>query len=474
VTFRIRKATLAAVSFAAIILGVVAPATAAPAEPEQIVGGTNYEILDVPWQVGLVRQLDSGTQFDAQFCGGSIINANWVVTAAHCLDDFTDDSLGVFAGGDDLDVPVGVNEYTSTRWIIHPRYAGGVHDIALVKVNSPFLLSSPNLEPIALPINVDGQSFPEVGQEVVVSGWGATNSGGTVYPSDLKGATLTVISASSATACGDYDTNDWDPQYELCVGTPAGGVDTCQGDSGGPYAVMDIDGDNDLVVEPTLIGVTSWGNGCADADFPGLATRVTSYLDWIVPINPAVTITYSTKTKKFTLKWVPAPSQTVSSPVTGYRIEYSTNYGMTWRLATTAPATAKSYSRKIARDTMWRLAAVNDVNNGLGPYMWADDNGVDGDRVVAAPSMPTGFAPVSGPGGLRFRWNEPVTNNGTALTKYRVYRQTGTSAPVVVLETTERLDVTVPRGTVLPAYFWVTAVNNAGESAPSQTVMIGR
>ena len=195
---------------------------------------------------------------------------------------------------------------------------------------------------------------------------------------------------------------------------------------------------------------------------------------WVVPINPAVTITYSTKKKSFTLKWVPAVNQTVASPVTGYRIEYSTNYGMTWRLATTAPASAKSYSRKIARDTMWRIAAVNDVNNGLGPYMWADENGVDGDRVVAAPATPTGFAPVSGPGGLRFRWNEPATNNGTALTKYRVYRQTGTAAPVMVLETTERLNVTVPRGTVLPAYFSVTAVNNAGESAPSQTVMVGR
>jgi secreted trypsin-like serine protease len=471
VTFRLRLRTvaLAAIACGAILAGSIAPANAAPAEPERIVGGSTSTIVDVPWQVGLVRQLDSGTQFSAYFCGGSIINANWVVTAAHCLDDFSDNSLGVFAGDDDLGNGVGAFEYTSTRWILHPNYTGGPHDIALVKVNNPFPLAWSELDAVALPLSVNGETFPTAGRQVTLSGWNATNAGG----SDLKTATPNVISASSANSCGDFTSGEWSPRYQLCIGTDAAGVDTCESDSGSPYVVTDIDGDNDLVVEPTLVGVVSQSSGCADADFPGLATRVTSYLDWIIPINPTVTTKYSTKAKKFTLKWVPATSQTVSSPVTGYRIEYSTNYGMTWRLATTTSPTAKSYSRKIARDTIWRIAAVNDVNSGLGPYMWANEDGVDGDRVVAAPSAPSGFRALSGPGALRFSWNEPTTNNGTALTTYRIYRQSGSATPVVVLETNERTNVAVLRGT-LPANFWVTAVNNAGESAASSIVVFGR
>ncbi len=460
----------------ALVVGFAAPAQATPAGPSKIIGGTVTPISAVPWQVALVDPTVVGTEGDGQFCGGSVINAKWVITAAHCLSSYRRTTLGIFAGNNNLGVTSGTDEYTADKWILHPDYTGDFHDIALVKLKDtdPFNLASPNIDPIALPVNVNPTTFPAVGQAVTVSGWGDTNpTTVNTYPDLLQSTVLNVISGSSSVPCGSYGSGDWNPRYELCVGTSTGGYDTCQGDSGGPYAVLNIDGNNDLAVEPTLIGVTSWGNGCALAAYPGIATRVTSYLDWIIPMQPTVTITFNKKTKTHTLKWVAPLNQSVSSPVTGFRIEYSTNYGMTWKLATTAAVTAKSYSKKIAKDTLWRIAAVNEVNNDLGPYLWADQNGLDGARTVAAPSAPTGLRQMATSGQLRFSWGEPANINGTAITGYRLYRMGLTGLPTLLLTTKSRSNVETPRAN-LPSEFWVTAINNAGESVESTHVKIAR
>jgi hypothetical protein len=196
-----------------------------------------------------------------------------------------------------------------------------------------------------------------------------------------------------------------------------------------------------------------------------------------------MTVSYSRKTKKHTVKWTAVTNQLVASPVTGFRIEYSTNYGMSWRNGTTVAPTARTYSQKMARDTLWRVAAVNEVNSGLGPYLWADTSGYLGDRVTAAPSAPTGFTgAVSSAGNIiRFKWSEPLSANGSLIYKYRFYRQIGTKTPVrlfeispipgVTDEVVRTLTATVQRERG-SAKFWVTAVNSSGESAPSTQVTI--
>jgi hypothetical protein len=210
---------------------------------------------------------------------------------------------------------------------------------------------------------------------------------------------------------------------------------------------------------------------------------VSTYLDWIIPNRPTLKVSYSSKTKKHTLKWTAVTDQLVSSPVTGFRIEYSTNYGMSWRNGPTVAPTARSYSQKIARDTLWRVAAVNEVNSGLGPYLWADTSGYSGDRVIAVSSAPTGFTgAVSSSGSIiRFKWSEPTSANGSLIYKYRLYRQIGTGTPVrlfeispipgVTDEVVRTLTATVQRDRG-SAKFWITAVNNSGESAPSAQVTI--
>jgi secreted trypsin-like serine protease len=99
---------------------------------------------------------------------------------------------------------------------------------------------------------------------VDISGWGDTSEfGGT--PATLQAATVNVI--DDGTCSADYG-GDFDPNTMICAGFQSGGVDTCAGDSGGPLqAPLSAGGYR-------LVGITSWGEGCAEPGFPGVYTRV--------------------------------------------------------------------------------------------------------------------------------------------------------------------------------------------------------
>ncbi|KAL1400957.1 hypothetical protein pipiens_007006 [Culex pipiens pipiens] len=225
----------------------------APPSSERIVGGFEIDILEVPYQISL--------QSYGHFCGGSIIGENWVLTAGHCASDY-DVGLNVRVGsslhgsGGQL-VPV-------KRVIQHPQYNPNTidFDFALLELEQPVQLSE---EFFAVELPEQDQEV-EDGQLLQVSGWGYTQN-----PSESNEALrATNVPAVSQEECresyGGYQITD----RMICAGYQAGGKDACQGDSGGP-----------LVEGKTLVGVVSWGIGCAEPGYPGVYSRVAAVRDWI-------------------------------------------------------------------------------------------------------------------------------------------------------------------------------------------------
>ncbi|MBX2825071.1 MAG: serine protease [Gammaproteobacteria bacterium] len=246
----------------------------------RIVGGEFVDIAQAPATVALVstrRFAETGSYRQSQFCGGTLVAGQWVVTAAHCLTDGEGNvappsALAVMVGASDLDQPV--NQAVGVTSVIpHPNYDAPTfaNDIALLRLE---------YDAPTTPVAIDTAAV-ELNQVAFIAGWGALNEGGQgvvqEIPTALQGAYVRMIPGDD---CGSRF-----PRYEgqvdgtqVCAGRPAGGVDSCQGDSGGPlYRVPEENSGQGL----TLVGVTSWGYGCANAESPGIYARVAAHSAWI-------------------------------------------------------------------------------------------------------------------------------------------------------------------------------------------------
>ena len=264
-----------------LLLSVLAVASSAglfqqvPAEQRQfcqcgrprvkIVGGVEAYQGEFPWQVGLVRHGSS-----TPFCGGTLISSDTVLTAAHCLEQYIGDydaDFSVVVGEHDTTHQDGEQYMDVYQFILHPYYQGNGdfdYDFAIIWLYDEVVFSDWVL-PACLPspsINLDRAA-------AVVSGWGTLWSGGQ-QSSVLQKVTVTTQS--------NYECNRWLPglitDSMLCAAGP--GRDACQGDSGGPLVTVE-DG-----THYSLVGVVSWGIGCAEPNNPGVYSRVTHQLDWIL------------------------------------------------------------------------------------------------------------------------------------------------------------------------------------------------
>ncbi len=230
-----------------------------------IVGGTDADISDYPWQVALIEQ--SGGWIWA-FCGGSIIDSNWILTAAHCMEDVNINNLYVRAGSDNSYAQGGVS-YSVEEVIVHPNYNSNTmnNDIALIKLNNSISFNS-NKQPINLMCDFQADlGAQNPGVEATITGWGETETNN--YNGTLQVAEVPITNTSNY-GWGQIDAD------MIMAGYFSGGTDTCQGDSGGPMVVRDVD-DTDWL----LAGITSWGYGCAEVGYPGVYTRVSYFEDWI-------------------------------------------------------------------------------------------------------------------------------------------------------------------------------------------------
>ena len=245
-TTSLRKAIVGLVAAAGLVGGVAGGAGA-------IVNGTESAPEARPYQVSL----QSGGE---HYCGGTIVDATTIITAAHCLEGETAAGTQIRAGVTDLNSNDGQTVQVASI-ISHPSYANnGLADIAVLKLATPLELGNGvTAIPLATEAEVAGATTG------TVSGWGAVSETGDGSTSLLEAQVPLVGDASCNSSLGT------DGPTELCAGGT--GTDSCYGDSGGPLVVNSDRG-------PVLAGVTSWGEECGGAT-PGVYADVPGLTNWI-------------------------------------------------------------------------------------------------------------------------------------------------------------------------------------------------
>ncbi|KAK9751337.1 Trypsin [Popillia japonica] len=251
----------------AFILGAVLLATANANVPEpfsprldgRIVGGSSVDISKHPYQVSLLL-------LGSHVCGGAIISEKYVVTAAHCTYRTSTEAFSVRVGSSIRNSGGTVVKVEAIYQ--HPNfdYFTVDYDISVLSLSSSLNFDS-NIAAIKLPS--ENQEFA-AGIESVVTGWGDTAQGG---PSadQLQAVRVPLVSLSDCQAAySPYNITD----RMLCAGIKEGGKDACQGDSGGP-----------LVIDDVLVGVVSWGIGCAQPEYPGVYASVPNLRSYISEVS---------------------------------------------------------------------------------------------------------------------------------------------------------------------------------------------
>ncbi|XP_070507822.1 transmembrane protease serine 9-like [Chironomus tepperi] len=251
---------------------LVAAASATPAFKSQsfldildrngrIVGGEPTDISIIPHQVKLFITEAGGTYG----CGGSILNTNTILTAAHC-------TVGAI-GPSGVKVIAGYTQYNlgpqrDVIAIYNHQYddVTKLNDIAILKL-AQHLIYSHYIRPVNLPSR-EHALLP--GTILTTSGWGKLSSGGS-SPEILQSVHVPVVSNAACNAIYDVTIQN----QHLCAGEY--GRDSCQGDSGGP--LTQFVGESRAL----LVGVVSFGTGCG-GDHPGVYARVSYFLDWIEPL----------------------------------------------------------------------------------------------------------------------------------------------------------------------------------------------
>ena len=251
--------------------GAVLAFTAAPSMA--VVGGHNA----APGAYPSIAEITFGSSF---LCTGTLIAPTWVLTAGHC-GSVTGAAVGTPASWPPqlIDVRIGSNKsgqgekVAVSRVIVEPDYlATSGHDITLLQLSR----SSTKTPTHVVGAGGAGLWAPSTLEDIV--GFGTTSEGGNT-PATLQKAKVPIT--TDAYCAGAY--SDFDATSMVCAGYPQGGTDTCQGDSGGPMFGHDAAG------ALKVVGATSFGDGCARPNKPGVYARVGGNVlrEWIRSVAPA-------------------------------------------------------------------------------------------------------------------------------------------------------------------------------------------
>jgi secreted trypsin-like serine protease len=299
------------------VLGLRAQAQAVDGEAARVFGGRPSQEGAWPAQVslhyaGVINQTEDG-MFQSQFCGGSIIARQWILTAAHCVVDENNRAIPpteIVVRSSSVDLFKG-DLHAVAQVIVHENYgaAGFDNDIALLQLRQP--ISSATGPVGAIPVAMQGQPLPE-GPAVVI-GWGMMEE--QVFPTTLMETDIDIVPNGTCNAgmaeqsrrelggfllgIGQANNIPQDRLEEafailsnsmgevlspnmICAGIPSGERTSCNGDSGGPLLVRQPDG------SWLQVGIVSWGREpanaqtrCAHENLYSVYTRVSNYFDWI-------------------------------------------------------------------------------------------------------------------------------------------------------------------------------------------------
>ncbi|XP_017150016.1 trypsin delta [Drosophila miranda] len=225
-----------------------------PLPDGRIVGGQDTDVINYPHQISMRYRGNHR-------CGGSLYSTNIIISAAHCVSTLDSPADLTIVAGSTM-ISIKTQELPVRNIIIHPNYRtiNNDYDAAILVTDGDFIFNE-----LAHPIPL-AQERPEHGSAVIVTGWGTTTENG--YLSNvLQEVEVNVVENSQCKSAYSIMLTS----RMLCAGVTGGGKDACQGDSGGP-----------LIYNNQLLGIVSWGTGCARENYPGVYASVPELRSWLL------------------------------------------------------------------------------------------------------------------------------------------------------------------------------------------------